>query len=83
MSLDLSVGVLKDTTHTDLANVLCPVSDLLKDIFFSQVWHEYMFNLYSHKKKSGLALFVSFYFNYLSYLFYHIFLGPAFQKCSG
>lgn len=52
MSLDLSVGVLKDTTHTDLANVLWPVSDLLKDIFFSQVWHEYMFNLYSHKKKN-------------------------------
>lgn len=37
MSLDLSVGVLKDTTHTDLANVLWPVSDLLKDFFFSQV----------------------------------------------
>lgn len=33
MSLDLSVGVLKDTTHTNLANVLWPVSDLLKDIF--------------------------------------------------
>lgn len=37
MSLDLSVGVLKDITHTDLVNVLWPVSDLLKDIFFSQV----------------------------------------------